>query len=93
MESSNIDSDQEFLPLHEEKGKEEKVEVSLEDIIDEYVGGFGYAQLIHVFLVSLHVFLVSLAWFFDAQHTLVTIFADKQPGVVLIINPKFCMQT
>lgn len=86
MESSNIDSDQEFLPLHEEKGKEEKVEVSLEDIIDEYVGGFGYAQLIHVFLVS-------LAWFFDAQHTLVTIFADKQPGVVLIINPKFCMQT
>lgn len=73
MESSNIDSDEEFLPLHEEKVKQEKVEVSVEDIIDEYVGGFGYAQLLHAFLAS-------LAWFFDAQHTLVTIFTDKQPA-------------
>jgi OCT family organic cation transporter-like MFS transporter 4/5 len=71
--SCNIQCDQEFLPLHEEKGKEEKVEVSVEEIIEGYVGGFGYAQIIHAFLVS-------LAWFFDSQHTLVTIFTDKQPA-------------
>lgn len=64
---------EEFLPLHEEKGKQEKVEISVEEIIEEYVGGFGYAQFIHAFLVS-------LAWFFDSQHTLVTIFTDKQPA-------------
>ncbi|KAH9292646.1 hypothetical protein KI387_042168, partial [Taxus chinensis] len=36
--------------------------------------GAGYAQVIHVFLVS-------LAWFFDSQHTLVTIFTDAQASV------------
>ena len=42
----------------------------MEDIIEEYVGGFGFAQIIHAFLVSID-------WAFDSQHTLVTIFTNK----------------
>eukprot|EP01018_Ginkgo_biloba_P030864 Gb_11984 [translate_table: standard] len=58
---------------NEENEKNEKLKLSVEEIIEEHVGAFGYAQLIHVFLVS-------LAWFFDSQHTLVTIFTDSQPS-------------
>ena len=50
----------------------EKLELTVDQVIEEYVGSFGFSQLLHVFLVS-------LAWIFDAQSTLVTIFADAQP--------------
>ncbi|GLJ45221.1 hypothetical protein SUGI_0951800 [Cryptomeria japonica] len=57
-----------------EKVKEkEKKTVKVEEIIEEHVGALGFAQAIHVFLVS-------LAWFFDSQHTLVTIFTDARPS-------------
>ncbi|ERN09586.1 hypothetical protein AMTR_s00029p00167630 [Amborella trichopoda] len=56
----------------EEKGGKPKLELTVDEIIEEYVGSFGFSQLVHVFLVS-------LAWIFDSQHTLVTIFTDAEP--------------
>lgn len=50
-----------------------KLELTVDEVIEGYVGTFGFAQLIHVFLVS-------LAWIFDSQNTLVTIFTDAQPS-------------
>lgn len=50
----------------------EKLELTVDQVIEEYVGSFGFSQLLHVFLVS-------LAWIFDSQSTLVTIFTDAQP--------------
>ncbi|CAK9182554.1 unnamed protein product [Ilex paraguariensis] len=51
---------------------EAKLELTVDQVVEEYVGSFGLSQLLHVFLVS-------LAWIFDSQNTLVTIFADAQP--------------
>ncbi|OVA16049.1 General substrate transporter [Macleaya cordata] len=50
-----------------------KLELTVDEVIEGYVGSFGFSQLIHVFLVS-------LAWIFDSQNTLVTIFSDAQPS-------------
>ncbi|XP_043717954.1 organic cation/carnitine transporter 1-like [Telopea speciosissima] len=50
-----------------------KLELTVDEVIEEYIGSFGFSQLIHVFLVS-------LAWIFDSQNTLVTIFSDAQPS-------------
>ncbi|KAJ4973482.1 hypothetical protein NE237_006656 [Protea cynaroides] len=50
-----------------------KLELTVDEVIEEYVGSFGFSQLIHAFLVS-------LAWIFDSQNTLVTIFTDAQPS-------------
>ncbi|XP_042486586.1 organic cation/carnitine transporter 1-like [Macadamia integrifolia] len=50
-----------------------KLELTVDEVIDEYVGSLGFSQLIHVFLVS-------LAWVFDSQNTLVTIFSDAKPS-------------
>ncbi|KAJ1390070.1 MFS transporter superfamily [Sesbania bispinosa] len=49
-----------------------KLELSVDEVVEEYVGSLGFSQLVHVLLVS-------LAWIFDAQSTLVTIFSDAQP--------------
>ncbi|KAK9117974.1 hypothetical protein Scep_016067 [Stephania cephalantha] len=46
--------------------------LTVEEVIEDHVGSFGFSQLLHVFLVS-------LAWTFDSQNTLVTIFTDAQP--------------
>lgn len=51
----------------------EKLELTVDEVIEEYVGSFGFSQLLHVILVS-------LAWIFDAHSTLVTIFTDAQPA-------------
>ncbi|CAK7327904.1 unnamed protein product [Dovyalis caffra] len=53
--------------------------LTVEEVVEEYVGSFGWSQLIHVFLVS-------LAWVFDSQNTLVTIFSDAQPTAWRCIN-------
>ncbi|KAK1256541.1 Organic cation/carnitine transporter 1 [Acorus gramineus] len=45
---------------------------TVDEVIEEHVGSFGCAQLLQVFLVS-------LAWIFDSQNTLVTVFSDAQP--------------
>ncbi|KAL5721607.1 hypothetical protein ACHQM5_005229 [Ranunculus cassubicifolius] len=50
-----------------------KLEMSVDEVIEEYVGTFGFSQLLHVFFVS-------LAWIFDSQNTLITIFTDAQPS-------------
>ncbi|XP_050212004.1 organic cation/carnitine transporter 1-like [Mercurialis annua] len=49
-----------------------KLELTVDEVVENYVGSLGLSQLIHVFLVS-------LAWIFDSQNTLVTIFSDAQP--------------
>ncbi|KAK9106440.1 hypothetical protein Syun_022451 [Stephania yunnanensis] len=46
--------------------------LTVDEVIEDHVGSFGFSQLLHVFLVS-------LAWTFDSQNTLVTIFTDAQP--------------
>ncbi|CAI9113317.1 OLC1v1013894C1 [Oldenlandia corymbosa var. corymbosa] len=51
----------------------EKLELTVDQVIEEYVGSFGISQLLHVFLVS-------VTWIFDAHSTLVTIFTDAQPA-------------
>ncbi|RDX93225.1 Organic cation/carnitine transporter 1, partial [Mucuna pruriens] len=54
------------------EGGEAKLELSVDEVLEEYVGSLGFSQLVHVLLVS-------LAWIFDAQSTLATIFSDAQP--------------
>ncbi|KAF8407488.1 hypothetical protein HHK36_006622 [Tetracentron sinense] len=66
------------LVLHRVQGGEAeaaatKLELTVDEIIEEYVGSFGFSQMVQVFLVS-------LAWIFDSQNTLVTIFSDAQPS-------------
>jgi len=55
------------------EGSEAKLELTVDEVVEEYVGSLGFSQLVHVLLVS-------LAWIFDAQSTLVTIFSDAQPS-------------
>ncbi|RRT68270.1 hypothetical protein B296_00007462 [Ensete ventricosum] len=50
-----------------------RLELTVEEAIEEHVGSLGFAQLVHIFLVS-------LARMFDAQNTLITIFGDAQPA-------------
>ncbi|XP_077246374.1 organic cation/carnitine transporter1 isoform X2 [Tasmannia lanceolata] len=50
-----------------------KMELTVDEIIEDYVGPLGFSQIVHAFLVS-------LAWIFDSQNTLVTIFSDAQPS-------------
>ncbi|KAJ0969204.1 hypothetical protein J5N97_022081 [Dioscorea zingiberensis] len=52
---------------------ETTVDLTVNEIIEQHVGSFGLSQFLQVFLVS-------LAWMFDAQSTLVTIFTDAQPA-------------
>ncbi|TKY45421.1 Organic cation/carnitine transporter 1 [Spatholobus suberectus] len=55
------------------EGSETKLELTVDEVVEGYVGSLGFSQLVHVLLVS-------LAWIFDAQSTLVTIFSDAQPA-------------
>ncbi|KAE8712480.1 Organic cation/carnitine transporter 1 [Hibiscus syriacus] len=57
---------------HAAAAAEVKLQLSVDDVIDRYVGSLGLSQLLHVLLVS-------FAWVFDSQNTLVTIFTDAQP--------------
>ncbi|GLJ37893.1 hypothetical protein SUGI_0770920 [Cryptomeria japonica] len=52
---------------------EEGEQLSVDQILDKYVGAFGRAQLAHVLIVS-------LGWAFDSMHTLIAVFADAQPS-------------
>lgn len=55
------------------------LELTVEAVVEEYVGSMGWSQFLHVFLVS-------IAWVFDSQNTLVTIFSDAQPTSWRCIN-------
>ncbi|KAL0417323.1 UNVERIFIED_CONTAM: Organic cation/carnitine transporter 1 [Sesamum latifolium] len=57
-----------------------KLQLTVDEVVEEYVGSFGFSQLLQVFLVS-------LAWIFDAHSTLVTIFTDAQPESWRCIAP------
>ncbi|XP_057540288.1 organic cation/carnitine transporter 1 isoform X2 [Amaranthus tricolor] len=63
------------LPLEIEEiiiSSNPKTEMTVDEVIENYVGSLGYSQIIQAILVS-------LAWMFDAQITLVTIFSDANP--------------
>ncbi|KAI3407951.1 MFS domain-containing protein [Psidium guajava] len=60
-----------------------KLELTVDEVVEEYVGSFGFAQLLHVFLVS-------VAWIFDSQNTLITIFTDAQPSAWRCKAPGSC---
>ncbi|MED6195635.1 hypothetical protein PIB30_039788 [Stylosanthes scabra] len=49
-----------------------KFELTVDEVVEGYVGSLGLSQILHVLVVS-------FAWIFDAQSTLVTIFSDAQP--------------
>ncbi|KAF2321097.1 hypothetical protein GH714_033848 [Hevea brasiliensis] len=59
---------------------ETKLELTVDEVVEGYVGSLGISQLLHVFLVS-------LAWIFDSQNTLATIFSDAQPPSWRCISP------
>ncbi|KAI3454330.1 hypothetical protein Pfo_010993 [Paulownia fortunei] len=58
-----------------------KLQLTVDEVVEEYVGSFGFSQLLQVFLVS-------LARIFDSQSTLVTIFTDAQPESWQCIGPE-----
>lgn len=58
----------------------EEEEVTVDQVLEEHVGSLGFSQLLHVFLVS-------LAWIFDSQNTLITIFTDAQPPAWRCLTP------
>ncbi|XP_054786264.1 organic cation/carnitine transporter 1 [Prosopis cineraria] len=72
----------------EEEEKEEtvstKLELTVDEVIEGYVGSLGISQVLHVLLVS-------LAWIFDAQTTLITIFSDAQPPAWRCKIPGLCL--
>ncbi|KAG6383134.1 hypothetical protein SASPL_157119 [Salvia splendens] len=59
---------------HQLVGKQNGVrnKLTVDEVVEEYVGSFGFSQLVQVTLVS-------IARIFDSHCTLVTIFTDAQP--------------
>ncbi|KAH9309502.1 hypothetical protein KI387_037413, partial [Taxus chinensis] len=78
-------------PFEHQVKVEVEEKLSVDQILEKYVGSFGTAQLVHVVVVS-------LAWVFDSMLTLVAVFADAQPSwhcvksqaVDLSKNEKWC---
>ncbi|KAI3841190.1 hypothetical protein MKX03_004894 [Papaver bracteatum] len=50
----------------------EKNVKTFDDIIERFIGNFGWAQLLQVIVVS-------FAWVFEAQQTFISVFADAEP--------------
>ncbi|CAN6938377.1 unnamed protein product, partial [Brassica oleracea] len=51
--------------------------LTVDEVIEQHIGALGFAQIMHALLVS-------IAWTFDAQTTLVSIFSDAQPAARLL---------
>lgn len=51
--------------------------LTVDEVIEEHIGALGFAQILHALLVS-------IAWVFDAQTTLISIFSDAQPAARLL---------
>ncbi|XP_028792482.1 organic cation/carnitine transporter 1-like [Neltuma alba] len=68
----------------EEETASTKLELTVDEVLEGYVGSLGISQVLHVFLVS-------LAWIFDAQSTLVAIFSDAQPPAWRCKAPGLCL--
>ncbi|KAJ6687650.1 SOLUTE CARRIER FAMILY 22 MEMBER [Salix koriyanagi] len=58
---------------------ERNLELTVEAVVEEYVGSFGWSQFLHVLLVL-------IVWVFDSQNTLVAIFSDARPKSWRCIN-------
>ncbi|KAG8378641.1 hypothetical protein BUALT_Bualt07G0006500 [Buddleja alternifolia] len=63
------------------KKTKNNLQLTVDEVLEEYVGSFGFSQLLQVFFVS-------LARIFDSQSTLVTIFTDAQPESWRCIGPE-----
>ncbi|WCJ17738.1 Organic cation/carnitine transporter 1 [Euphorbia peplus] len=66
VNDQNIEMAEQGIPTTTE------LHLTVDEVVENYVGSLGLSQIIHVFLVS-------LAWIFDSQNTLATIFSDAQP--------------
>lgn len=64
-----LKSEDENSPIEQQRVCER---LSIDNMLSKYVGDFGLAQLVHFVVVS-------LAWCLEGLHTLVMIFADRQP--------------
>ncbi|KAL1192212.1 Organic cation/carnitine transporter 1 [Cardamine amara subsp. amara] len=51
--------------------------LTVDEVIEQHIGALGFAQILHALLVS-------IAWLFDAQTTLISIFSDAQPAARLL---------
>ncbi|CAD5317072.1 unnamed protein product [Arabidopsis thaliana] len=51
--------------------------LTVDEVIEQHIGALGFAQILHALLVS-------IAWIFDAQTTLISIFSDAQPAARLL---------
>ncbi|XP_073134380.1 organic cation/carnitine transporter 1 [Henckelia pumila] len=75
---------QSFVKIQSPKGPygtgRNKLQLTVDEVVEDYVGSFGFSQLLQVFLVS-------IAWIFDSHSTLVTIFTDAQPDSWRCIEP------
>ncbi|GFZ12311.1 organic cation/carnitine transporter1 [Actinidia rufa] len=80
-EAAQDQEDQELVKKKWNNDVEEEVDIergermkklTVEEVVEGYVGPMGLGQVLHVLMVS-------LAWIFDAHSTLVTIFTDAQP--------------
>ncbi|KAJ6340499.1 hypothetical protein OIU77_008292 [Salix suchowensis] len=58
---------------------ERNLELTVEAVVEEYVGSFGWSQFLHVLLVL-------IVWVFDSQNTLVAIFSDARSKSWRCIN-------
>ncbi|XVE63958.1 hypothetical protein DITRI_Ditri07aG0062400 [Diplodiscus trichospermus] len=67
-----MEKEEEAEELVNEK-EEAKLELTVDEVAEGYLGSFGLSQLLQVLLVS-------LAWIFDSQSTLITIFTDAKPA-------------
>lgn len=68
------------ISVSPQRKRDTKLELTVDEVVEQYVGSLGFSQIIHVFLVS-------LAWIFDSQNTLVTIFTDAQPAAWRCTSP------
>lgn len=59
-------------PVKKPAGDNEQEKLSIDDMLHKYCGEFGFWQLKHFVLTS-------LAWALEAFHTMVMIFADREP--------------
>ncbi|KAF8090434.1 hypothetical protein N665_0476s0013 [Sinapis alba] len=51
--------------------------LTVDEVIEQHIGALGVAQIVHALLVS-------IAWTFDAQSTLISIFSDAKPASRLL---------
>ncbi|KAH0651463.1 hypothetical protein KY285_031586 [Solanum tuberosum] len=56
--------------------------ITMDEMLEKYCGEFGLWQLRHLVLTS-------LAWLLEGIHSMVMIFADREPDVALFDEPRW----